>query len=212
MAQLLGGALIIKDEPEWSETRDGWDELRHMKIALGATAHAALAVARFTLGGRPSSSLVPTGTMVCVKRSAKRYKANYWECSAEYLGISSVKPYKRTIRTYPDKARGTVGKFAGGVPYVQEVEINENLVGISVQYVAHAAPSAAWVGYPAYPLAGAVAVPRPHWDALSNPLEVVPNGWVLDSLEAEELPGNTMCLVRADYVYYQRYKPGSGSF
>ena len=67
------------------------------------------------------------------------------------------------------------------------------------------------MGYPAYPVGGGIVTPAPHWTGLTNPLEIIPNGWVLDALEADELPNSRMCLVRMDYVYYQKYKPGSAS-
>lgn len=209
MAYLLGGPLVIRDEPEWSEDREGWDELHHNKVVRATSPQLALLAARFTLGS--TGQITGSTNMVCVRRRAKIQKWPYWEVTGEYKGIAGVKPYKRTLRTFPDKSRGTVSRVSGGVPYVQEIELNENLVGVTVQYVSHNPPNTSWVGYPAYPVGGGVSVPQPHWQGLTNPLEIIPSGWVLDGIEAEELPGSRMCLVRMDYVYYQQYKPSTSS-
>lgn len=210
MAQLLGGRLIIKDEPEWSEDREGWDILRHRRVVRATSPTLALLAARFTLGSNPT--LFGAGQMICMTRSAKLDRAPYYVCEAEYKGIAGAKPYKRTYRSFPNQARGTVGRFDSyGVPYTQEVEINDARVGITVQYVAQVAPPMNWVGSNAFPWGGSVSVPAPKWTGLRNPLEIIPAGWVLDGLESEHLAGSTMCLVRADFVYYQQYEPGSQS-
>lgn len=205
MAMMLGGRLVAQDSQDWNENAEGWDELHHRKVVLAGSAQLALLSSGFAIGVASFTNF----NMICVGRSAKRVKARYWEVTGEFKGISTAKPYKRVLRTFPDKSRGTVSRVEAGVPYLQEVELNENLVGVSVHYVGHAAPPMNWVGYNAAPIAGGVPVPAPHWTGLRNPLEVIPSGWVLDGIEAEELPGSKKCLIRMDYVYYQRYKPGS---
>lgn len=210
MAYLLGRGGIIHETPDLQTDMEGWDTLTITRLVNGVyNERQALAVAGFQ-GGRvaPGYSL-----MYCMKTGAKRDKGLCWECRAEYKGIAlGGKGYKRTIRTFPDKTRGTITKTGIGGPYAQEIEVNESLVGVTVNYIMDGIPSTQRVSYNAEPPDGTVGVPTSRWTYITNPLETIPSGWVLDGMEAEQLPGTWLHFVREDYVYYPRYKPGSNSF
>ncbi len=210
MALLLGRGGLIRETEELNEDIESFDALTITRIVNGASnARQALAMAAFGKGqAAPGYSL-----MWCVKTSAKREKALTWECRAEYKGFArTTNPYKRTIRTFPDKTRGTITINGPLGPYSQEIEVNESMVGVTVSYILNGIPPTGSVSYPAFPRDGTVAVPTSRWTTITNPLETLPFGWVLDGIEAEQVPSTNLHFVREDYVYYQQYKPGSNSF
>lgn len=210
MALLLGKGGIIRETEDLETCIDGFDTLSLTRIVIGAsTARQALVIARFATGRTAESY----AQMYCMRATAKFDKGQAWECRAEYKGIAlSNKPYKRTVRTFPDKSRGTLTAMGLDGPYAQEVEINESTVGVTVNYILDGIPPTSRVSYNATPPVGTVAVPASRWAVITNPLQTIPDGWVLDGLEAEQLPGTPFHLVREDYVFYQRFKPGSNSF
>jgi len=112
------------------------------------------------------------------------------------------------LRTFPDETRGII-TINGSPPYAQEVEVNENMVGVSVYQVVTNPPPLSWVGRNGNPIGGA-SVPQSRWTRIQNPLLSVPYGSVIDAMGCEELPQSFMSLVRVDYVFYQRYEPRLG--
>lgn len=205
MAILLNGITFISRKPNFEFDAEGWDVSFPERVVRAPNAVQACAIAGFVSGARD-------GNMICVRGRAHYAKAGYYEVTGEFKGIATTKPWKRVLRTFPDKVRGTITVVPpGGTPYAQEVEVNDNMVGVSVYQVVTNPPPLSWVGQNANP-AGGSSYPQSRWTTIQNPLQSIPHGWVIDGIEAEELPGSTMALVRVDYVYYQRFKPGSASF
>lgn len=186
---------------------EGFDTYTVEKKVMAANEQSALQIAGAVIGARG-----PRGNTVLVNATAEVdvYRPS-WSVKMTYKGILGNKPFKRRIRTFPDKTRGTITKVGPSGPYAQEIEVNEALVGVTVLYLSNVTPNTATVGQRQSP-PRAVPTPISIWRTIANPLETIPSGWVLDALDADELPGSTVCFVQADYVYYPRYKPGSNSF
>lgn len=203
MALLLNGVTTIIRTADFSFDAEGWDVKRLNRLVRAPSPENALSIAGCQPGLRD-------GNMICVTGEARHVKAGYYECTGDFKGIKTAKPWKRVLRTFPDKTRGII-TINGSPPYAQEVEVNENMVGVSVYQVVTNPPPLSWVGRNGNPIGGA-SVPQSRWTRIQNPLLSVPYGWVIDAIECEELPQSFMSLVRVDYVFYQRYKPGSASF
>lgn len=203
MALLLNGITNISRSDDFSFDAEGWDIKTKNRVVRAPSPEAALSIAGIQPGLRD-------GNMICLTGEARHIKAGYYEASGQFKGIRTAKPWKRVLRTFPDKTRGII-TINGSPPYAQEVEVNENMVGVSVYQVVQSAPPLSWVGRNGNPIGGA-SVPQSRWSTIQNPLLSVPYGWVIDAIESEELPQSTFALVRVDYVFYQRYKPGSASF
>lgn len=203
MALLLNGVTTISRTADFSFDSEGWDVRRLNRVVRAPSPDQALTIAGIFPGAR-------NGNLICLTGEARHTKAGYYECTGDFKGIATVKPWKRVLRTFPDKTRGII-TINGSPPYAQEVEVNENMVGVSVYQVVNVPPPLSWVGRNAAPIGGA-SVPQTRWTTIQNPLLSVPYGWVIDGIECEELPGSSIALVRVDYVYYQRFKPGSASF
>ncbi len=205
MAIILNAQINISRKENFEFDAEGWDTRTVERVVRANSPERACVIA----GARPGFR---DGNMICLRGRAAYDKAGYYQVSAEWKGIATNKPWKRVLRTFPDKTRGSINiAVPGGIPYAQEVEVNENMVGVSVYQVVTNSPPLSWVGRNAQPVGGS-SVPTSRWGKIQNPLLSVPSGWVIDGIESEELPGSNMALVRVDYVFYQKYKPGSASF
>ena len=136
-------------------------------------------------------------------------KGHVWKVTAPLKGISIDKPFKWIVRGQHEKQSVSQGLYPGIIAPVP-LESNQGLIGVTCIWVSvGSVPSTDVVGTNITPDFNP-GVPENIWSSLSNPVNVYPYGWVLDSREPDIIPGTDCCLVTDQYTYYQRYKPGNG--
>jgi hypothetical protein len=212
IGSLADGASSLLDRRP-AEAESGWDSMRDRWLlrndAAGTDPHTA--IASFMARGTQISGK----TMWVSSRTPRTLARGIFEVEVVSLGLLST---RGTRVRYDAGANSTQASnvTVPAVGFFPKVEAQESQVTCDIEYIVTSGPTPASASFYTKAVGTATDPPSPWkpavkdsiWATMSDPTYHTPNGWVLMSSAAENLPGlSTVWLVRDRYQYIYAYSP-----
>ena len=132
-------------------------------------------------------------------------RGNLWSVAVQYKGLITEKPAKHSLRSYSQTYSG-VFKTPASPTTAAQTTVSEPAVSATESIVIIGAPNTDDVGSEET-LPFTVSTPPYIWSTIADPTLRWPDGWVLESRSAENIPETEVWFQTSEWIFYHPASP-----